>query len=72
MSTTVQLIMMRDRGKRLSKSKLFDRHNSRHFGRCVIGEFQDIETRRTMTIARFANSPDAEGGVGFTTPASCG
>jgi len=54
--------MMRDQGRRLSKSKLFERQSSRYAGRCVVSEIQDIETRRTMSIARFANSPDGEGG----------
>jgi hypothetical protein len=62
MGAIVQMIMMRDHGKRLSKTKLFDRSNSRYVGRCVVSEIQDIETRRTMSIARFANSPDGEGG----------
>ena len=62
MEGIVQMIMMRDRGMRIPKSKLFARNSIRHSGICVVGERQDIETRRTMTIARFANSPDAEGG----------
>jgi hypothetical protein len=59
----MQMIMMRDRGRRIAKSKLFDRNNDRYAGRCIVSEIQDIETRRTMSITRFANSPDGEGGA---------
>jgi len=58
----MQMIMMRDRGRRLSKSKLFDRHNHRYTGRCIIGDFHDLHTRRNMTMARFTDSPDGQGG----------
>jgi hypothetical protein len=58
----MQMTMMHGHGKHLSKAKLFDRSNSRYVGRCVVSEIQDIETRRTMLIARSANSPDVEGG----------
>ena len=58
----VQMIKMRDAGKLIAKSKLFDRYNRRYKGRCIIGDFQDIETRRTMTMARFTNSLDGQGG----------
>jgi hypothetical protein len=49
--------MMRDRGRRIPKSKLLERQSSRYAGRRVISEIQDIETRRTTSIAHFGNSP---------------
>jgi hypothetical protein len=56
---------MSDHGKRLSKSKLFDRSNPLYVACYVVSQIQGTETRRTMSIARFANSPDGEGGLRF-------
>ena len=54
----MQMIKMRRSGVAIRKSKLFAEDNFRHCGECEIGEFQDVVTRRTMTIARFGEVPN--------------
>ncbi len=58
----MQMIMMRDQGRRIPKARLFSRYTFRHTGLCVVREVRDNLTRRSMTIARFGSLPDADGG----------
>ena len=48
------MIKMRSRGIAIPKSRLFERSSSFYEGNCSVLEAQDIYTRRTRTMARFA------------------
>ena len=49
---------MRQNGVAIGKLKLLAEDSFRHCEECEIGEFQDVVTRRTMTIARFGEVPN--------------
>jgi hypothetical protein len=58
----MQMIMMREDGVKIPKSRLFDRKNYRYKDHCIINQMEDIYTRRVMSIAIFGNSDDPKDG----------